>query len=512
MTEEKDGRLLQIDSADNVALVLSEAKEGEVVPVDGSGKVQLREGERIPLGHKVALGDIEKGEEIVKYGNPMGRATERIKRGSWVHTHNVETNLDGKGEYSYRPAGQLKRRSRSEKGESVSFPGYRRENGEVGVRNEIWVLNTVGCVNGPAERITTLAKERLEEEMRRNGVGGVFHFPHPFGCSQVGEDLENTQKILAGLAKHPNAGGVLLLGLGCEKNRIEYMKGTIGEWEEGRIRFLDLQTVEDDLRAGLEEVEKLIQYAGRFERESVSLSQLKIGLECGGSDSFSGITANPLLGRVSDEVTSHGGTALLTEISEIFGAENLLMDRAKDEGVFREIVQIVEECEDYLTSHGRSVHDNPSPGNIEGGITTIEEKALGNIAKGGSGRVEGVARYGERVEGSGLWLLQGPANDGASITALAAAGAQVIFFTTGRGTPLGGPVPTIKVSSNSQLARRKGSWIDFDAGRLIPGEDMEELAEELFTYLLEVASGKEETCNEVNDYREIALLKTGVTL
>lgn len=441
-------------------------------------------------GHKYAICDIKAGEDIIKYGNPIGHATVDIKKGEHVHTHNVKTNLSGNLEYTYDPKFYDIPMATDER----TFMGYVRENGDVGIRNEIWIVNTVGCVNKIAERLSKLT--------------GAKHFPHPFGCSQLGDDQTVTQKILRGMVNHPNAAGVLVLGLGCENNNIEVFKKVLGEYNPNRVKFLNTQDHDDDIAAGVELIEELKAYANKFERVPVPVSKLRIGLKCGGSDGYSGITANPLVGRLSDKVISYGGSCVLTEVPEMFGAEHLLMQRCESREVFEKTVNLINDFKDYYTRHNQVIYENPSPGNKKGGITTLEEKSLGCVQKGGLSKVVDVLDYGDVLSKNGLSLLKGPGNDIVAITNLMAAGVHMILFTTGRGTPVGAPVPTVKIATNHSLAVRKERWIDFDASPTLEGDP---LTDEIFDFVLSVASGKE-TKNEINDYREISIFKDGVTL
>ena len=441
-------------------------------------------------GHKYALRDISAGEDIIKYGNPIGHATVDIKKGEHVHTHNVKTNLSGNLEYTYQPTiGEYIPGSTDR-----TFMGYVRSNGEVGIRNDIWIVNTVGCVNKISERLAAAT--------------GALAFVHPFGCSQLGDDQSVTQKILRGMVNHPNAAGVLVLGLGCENNNLQVFKEALGEYDPERVRFLNCQDVEDEFEAGVKIIRELQEYAARFERVPVPVSRLKIGLKCGGSDGYSGITANPLCGRLCDLHTSIGGSCVLTEVPEMFGAEHLLMQRCVTEDVFLRTVALINDFKDYFTRHNQVVYENPSPGNKKGGITTLEEKSLGCIQKGGLSPVTDCLDYGDRVTKPGLSLLNGPGNDIVAVTNLMAAGAHIILFTTGRGTPVGGAVPTVKISTNTPLSQRKHEWIDFDAGRCLEGLD---LTEDLYSYIISVAEG-EETKNEKYGFREISIFKDGVTL
>ncbi|WP_079514277.1 UxaA family hydrolase [Rossellomorea marisflavi] len=488
-----------IHERDNVLIALRDFEAGERV-VDGDREVVLREA--VPAGHKIAREPIQKNENVIKFGMPIGRASEPIDRGDWIHTHNVVTNLKGTLQYDYKPTDD----KIVPKPSTKTFQGYIRENGEVGIRNEIWIINTVGCINKTAEMVAKMAGDQFE------GIDGVHSFSHLFGCSQLGDDLHNTQKILSGLVHHPNAAGILVMGLGCENNYIEEFKKVIGDYDPRRVKFIEVQSADDEISESLELIEELADYAKTFKRQEVPLSKLKVGLKCGGSDGFSGITGNPLVGAFSDRLISEGGTTILTEVPEMFGAEEILMSRAKNEGVFEKIVDLVNDFKEYFLKHGQNVYENPSPGNKKGGITTLEEKSLGNIQKGGFGEIADVLAYGDRTKGEGLHLVQGPGNDLVSVTALTAAGAHIVLFTTGRGTPFGGPVPTVKISTNSALAQKKTNWIDFNAGQLIEGRGKEELADEFFDYITTLASGETRTHNERLGFKEISIFKDGVTL
>lgn len=478
-------RFIRISESDNVAVAVEALRAGE----EACGVTLAQD---IPAGHKFALSPIAAGEDVIKYAFPIGHATEGIAPGAWVHTHNVKTNLSGTLEYAYQPAGaptaQDMRRT---------FEGYVREDGSVGIRNEIWIVNTVGCVNGTSQILARRANEALKDK-----VDGVYCFTHPYGCSQLGEDHQNTQRLLASMVRHPNAGGVLVLGLGCENNHIEAFRQVLGPVDERRVKFLTTQNVEDEIETGMELIAQLAQYASSFKRETVDASRLIVGLKCGGSDGLSGITANPLLGRFSDLLARCGGTTLLTEVPEMFGAEQLLMDRCASREVFEDYRGLILRFQKYYTDLGFPVYENPSPGNKAGGITTLEEKSLGCVKKGGSAPIVEVLPYGGRASKPGLAVLEGPGNDLISSTALGAAGCQLVLFTTGRGTPFSTFVPTLKIASNSGLAGRKGSWIDFDAA---PGD-----GEALYRLVLDTASGAYRCKSE--GFQEIAFHKTGVTL
>ncbi|WP_258359222.1 UxaA family hydrolase [Moorella sulfitireducens] len=502
-------KAIQLHARDNVGVALVDLKAGEAVLIAGR-EIHLQED--IKAGHKFTLVDLPAGREVRKYGYSIGITTQPVKAGQWVHSHNLHSRLGKLEEYIYSP---LPITPDNHKAVNTIFRGYRRPDGQVGVRNEIWIIPTVGCVNQLAENLVQAAARELgigtEAEVDPGNIEGIYIFKHPYGCSQLGDDHHNTQKLLASLCHHPNAGGVLVLGLGCENNNIPTFRQVLGEVDPRQVKFLVAQEVEDEMTVGLKLLKELAEYAITSKREPCSISELKIGLKCGGSDAFSGITANPLAGLVADRVVVEGGTAVLTEVPEMFGAETILMDRVVDEGVFQKIVKLINTWKQYYLAHGQPVYENPSPGNKEGGITTLEEKSLGCVQKGGTAAVVDVLDYGERCQKQGLNLLSAPGNDLVSSTALAAAGCQLILFTTGRGTPLGTCVPTLKIASNSAIYTKKPHWFDFNAGRILEGESMVELAEKLLEQVLRVASG-ELTKAETLGSREIAIFKSGVTL
>ena len=487
-------KFIKITEKDNVAVALEAHKAGESI-------LGVTLTQDVPAGHKVALQDIAEGENVIKYAFPIGHATKAIAAGDWVHTHNVKTNLSGLLEYTYNPHPCAVKVDRE-----ATFEGYVRENGRVGIRNEVWIVNTVGCVNGTAKTL-----EKLAQEAYGDRVEGVHCFVHPYGCSQLGEDHKNTQKLLASMVKHPNAGAVLVLSLGCENNNVAEFKKVLGDVNPDRVKFLITQDHEDEIEEGMKLLDELTAYASQFKRQSVPASELVIGLKCGGSDGLSGITANPLLGAASDLLARHGGTTLLTEVPEMFGAETILMDRCKDEETFNKTVSLINDFKAYFIRYNQEVYENPSPGNKAGGITTLEDKSLGCTQKGGTAEVRDVLKYCEPVTEKGLNLVQGPGNDICAITALMGSGAQMVLFTTGRGTPVGAPIPTVKVATNTALAQKKHGWIDYNAGVIVQGVSMEEASEDFFKKLLSIASG-EKTKSEIHGYREIAIFKDGVTL
>ncbi|AOY76070.1 UxaA family hydrolase [Clostridium formicaceticum] len=493
-------RFIKINVIDNVMVALTDLVKGERISV-GDLEIQLKED--IKRGHKVAIKDIQEGENIFKYGAPIGHATRAIATGEWIHSHNVKTNLSGVSEYAFHQAlNEIIKENRD-----LTFDGYIRKNGDVGIRNELWIVPTVGCVNGIAEMMIKKFKEEVDVE----GIDVIEVFKHNYGCSQLGDDHENTRTILSNVVKHPNAGGVLVLGLGCENNYVSAFKETLGDYDEERVKFLITQEISDEVQEGVKLLKELYDGIKKDRREAVSISELKIGLKCGGSDGLSGITANPLVGVFSDFLISQGGTTILTEVPEMFGAETILMNRAESEEVFNKTVKLVNDFKQYFIEHKQPIYENPSPGNKEGGITTLEEKSLGCTQKGGKATVVDVLKYGEILKKKGLNLLNAPGNDLVAATALASSGCQMVLFTTGRGTPFGSFVPTMKISTNTALYQLKPHWIDFNAGTLVEDETMEEVLERFIQYIIEVASGKLVN-NEKNDFREIAIFKTGVTL
>ncbi len=493
---------MKIDEHDNVAIAVEAISSGETIRMQGEG---VRLVEDIPFGHKFALQTIRTGEKIVKYGAPIGRATREIGAGEWVHTHNMESNLDGLEQYEYRPEAA---RKEDVSGVRDRFDGYLRQDGTVGIRNELWIVPTVSCVNSDVRRLAEAAQKRFAGR-----CDGIHALPHNAGCSQLGDDHQTTQRLLRGIIRHPNAGGVLIVSLGCENNNLDEFMPVLGAVDGRRVKTMITQEVEgDEIERGLMLIGEILCAMEDDRREPCPVSKLTIGFKCGGSDAFSGITANPLCGRIADRITALGGGAVLTEVPEMFGAEQHLMARARDEKVFGEIVRLVNGFKEYYMGYGQPIDKNPSPGNLEGGITTLEEKSLGCIQKGGHATVTGTLDYGERCATPGLNLLTGPGNDSVSITDLVAAGVQIILFTTGRGNPLGTVAPVIKIASNSELTRRKPKWIDFDAGTLLSGQTMDELRDALWALLLETASGRYRTKNESNDSREIMIFKNGVLL
>lgn len=491
-------KYIQIHPNDKVAVALCPLEAGYTVRI-GDQEITLRED--IPQGHKFVLTDLAEGEEVIKYGYPIGVTREPVPAGSWIHVHNMKTGLGELLTYTYD-----KQEAALAPTEKRFFQGYRRANGKVGVRNEIWIIPTVGCVNNVATAIEKRAQAYLCDN-----IEAVAAFPHPYGCSQMGDDQEHTRQILADLINHPNAGGVLVLGLGCENSNIGELKKYIGEYDEDRVKFLVCQESEDEIADGLKLIGQLASYAGSFHREPISCSELIIGMKCGGSDGLSGITANPTVGAFSDLLISKGGTTILTEVPEMFGAETLLMNRCKNEALFEQTVHLINDFKNYFTSHNQTIYENPSPGNKKGGISTLEDKSMGCTQKSGSAPVCGVLAYGETVKEKGLNLLSAPGNDLVASTALAASGAHIVLFTTGRGTPFASPVPTVKISSNSQLAGKKSNWIDFNCGVLVEDATLDELGRKLFDYVIEVASGRQVKAEE-NGFHDMAIFKQGVTL
>ena len=497
----KQASYIRINPADSVVVALRPMKKDEVVEV---GNIVVKLKEDVPAGHKILLKDTPAGNDILKYGYPIGHAAIDLEAGQWVNEHNLKTNLKGTLSYEYHPVNE----ELSIPLEDKTFKGFVRKNGEVGIRNEVWIVPTVGCVNGIAERLAELMnKQRSEKSVK------VHAWHHNYGCSQLSDDHENTRKILRDMVLHPNAGAVLVLSLGCENNQPHDFMATLGDYDQDRIKLLITQEVEgDEVEAGMKILRELYQKAKQDVREEVPVSKLRVGLKCGGSDGFSGITANPLEGEFSDWLVAQGGTSILTEVPEMFGAETILMNRCETPELFEQTVSLINNFKNYFLSHGEPVGENPSPGNKAGGISTLEDKALGCTQKCGRAPVSGVLEYGDRLQTTGLNLLSAPGNDLVASTALASAGCHLVLFTTGRGTPFGTFVPTMKISTNSNLYNRKTNWIDFNAGQLVDGsKTMQQLVPEFIDKVLSVASG-EPARNEINGYREISIFKNGVTL
>lgn len=493
-------KYLQINPADNVAVAIVNLSAGETLSVSGT---QVTLHEDIPAGHKFALKNFAEGEDIIKYGYPIGHAITAKSQGDWMNENSIKTNLAGLLDYTYTPA-QV---SLDIPKKDLTFKGYRRKNGDVGIRNEIWIIPTVGCVNGTIAQLA----ESMRRETEGKGVDAIVAYPHNYGCSQLGDDHENTRKILRDMVLHPNAGAVLVVGLGCENNQPDAFREFLGDYDTDRVSFLVTQKVGDEYEEGMALLRELYAKASTDRRVDVPLSELRVGLKCGGSDGFSGITANPLLGMFSDFLIAQGGTSVLTEVPEMFGAETILMNRCENKDLFNQTVHLINDFKEYFLSHGEPVGENPSPGNKAGGISTLEEKALGCTQKCGKSYVSGVLPYGERLEVKGLTLLSAPGNDLVASTALASCGCHMVLFTTGRGTPFGTYVPTMKISTNTGLSQRKPGWIDFNAGIIVDSEPMEKTCERFIDYIVKVASG-ELVNNEKKGFREIAIFKTGVTL
>ena len=492
---------IKINPADSVVVCLRPFQKGETIEVDGKSVTLLQD---TPAGHKVLINDAAQGDNIIKYGYPIGHAKEDLKSGQWVNENNLKTNLSGTLSYEYHPVNE----KLNIPADNRTFNGYRRKNGEVGIRNEVWIVPTVGCVNGIAERLASL----LEKETQLEGIDAVHAWHHNYGCSQLSGDHENTRKVLRDIVLHPNAGAVLVLSLGCENNQPDDFMAMLGDYDHDRIKLLVTQKVEgDEVEAGMEILRGLYNIAKQDKREACPLNELRVGLKCGGSDGFSGITANPLVGEFSDFLVAQGGTSILTEVPEMFGAETILMNRCETPALFEQTVKLVNDFKEYFLSHGEPVGENPSPGNKAGGISTLEDKALGCTQKCGRAPVSGVLGYGDRLQVKGLNLLSAPGNDLVASTALAASGCQIVLFTTGRGTPFGTFIPTMKISTNSTLFRNKPNWIDFNAGQLVEGRPMKDVLNDFIDKIISVANG-EPSQNEKNGYREISIFKNGVTL
>lgn len=497
---ERKADLLKLNPRDNVAVALHPVSAGTALTIDGQN---LTANQDIPQGHKIVLANLDQDADIIKYGYPIGHLNQAVKIGDWLHTHNVKTNLSGELDYTYEP----KLHAVHYPKKNLTFKGYRRDNGKVGIRNDLLIVPTVGCINGMAELMVNEFKAKHPD---LGPFDNITILKHPYGCSQLGQDHKNTRQVLIDAVKHPNAGGVLVFGLGCENNTVTEFKEKLGEYDPKRVKFMIAQEVDDEVTSGNQLLEELLQEASFDQRVEIPLSELKVGLKCGGSDGFSGITANPLLGAFSDFLVAQGGSTVLTEVPEMFGAEQVLMARAKDEATFEKIVHLINDFKEYFLSYGEPVYENPSPGNKAGGITTLEDKSLGCTQKSGTTAVVDVLHYGEKLREPGLSLLEGPGNDLVAASALASADCQLVLFTTGRGTPFGAYVPTMKVATNSQIFTKKPHWMDFNAGRLLE-ESMEDVLADFIDHIIDVASGNQ-TRNEANDVREIAIFKNGVTL
>ncbi|NJP40884.1 altronate dehydratase [Oscillospiraceae bacterium HV4-5-C5C] len=496
--------LIHIRPEDNVAVVSRPFSRGTEVWLDGQSLTLAAD---LPQGHKVALRPVAAGQPVIKYGAPIGLALTQIQPGQWVHTHNLHSGLSGERAYAYQPLLKETPTAAAARPRLRTFQGIRRLDGQVGIRNEIWILPLVGCVNSIGQRLAGL----LGPAARKRGLDGIYCLTHPYGCSQLGDDLVYTQKILAALARHPNAGGVLFVGLGCENNTLASFRSVLGPYDDRRVRFMICQQEPDEIQRGQEILQDLIELAAGDRRQPVPLSELTVGLKCGGSDGLSGLTANPAAGAFSDLLIRQGGSSILTEVPEMFGAEQLLMQRCASREVFDQTVEMINQFKAYFLAHGQTVYENPSPGNKDGGISTLEDKSLGCVQKGGNSPVCGVIAYGQTRQRQGLNLLWSPGNDLVSTTALTAAGAQLILFTTGRGTPFGAPAVTLKIASNTPLAQRKPGWIDFDAGQITAGMTVAKAGQLLLELVLETADGKLSRA-ELNGCRDIAIFKDGVTL
>jgi Altronate dehydratase len=494
---------IKLQARDTVAIAVQDLPKSTIV-FDQEQPITLLDD--IPMGNKIALQDIKAGDNIYRFGNPIGHATQDIRQGELVHVHNLFTNLNDIIAYNYNPDfSQVAEPG----GEVPVFRGYRRKDGQVGIRNEVWILPTAHCANGPATQIAALANQNIP---RNQNFDGFFALNHPVGCSQIDRDLDYTQRILTNLVVHPNCAGVLILDNGCEKNCLANFIPLLGDYDQSRVRILSGQEVEDEIEAGLNLVTELYEHALTFNREELSLSELVVAVNCGGSDTFSGITANALVGNICDRLTGWGGTVIMTEVPEMFGAEHLLMNRAQNKEVFDKIVDMINDYKTYFKRYGQPIYENPAPGNIAGGITTLEEKSLGCTQKGGHAIVTDVLKYGERIKKRGFNLISGPGNDLVGITNQEAAGAVLTIFTTGRGTPAGYIAPLLRLASNSKIAQRKKGWIDYDAGQLLEGKDQQEATQEVLAMMIKVANGEYKPKAEQNGYRQIGMLRDGVTL
>jgi len=494
-------QVIHIHPQDNVVVALHPIAAGDTVTVGGAS---YRAAEAIPQGHKMALAPLAPGENVIKYGFAIGSATAPIAPGQWVHTHNMHTNLSGEVEYTYNPAPDL---APLPPVQPETFDGFRRLDGRAAIRNEIWIIPTVGCVNDVAKKMVA-----DNQDLVTGSIDGLYTFTHPFGCSQTGHDHAQTRKLLAALVRHPNAAAVLVLHLGCENLQHDQFVEELGDYDPDRVKFLTCQEVDDEFAAGRELLTQLAGYARQFTRQPIPVSELVVGMKCGGSDGLSGITANPVIGRFSDLLGARGGSTVLTEVPEMFGAEGFLMDRCINREVFEKAERMINGFKEYFISHNEVVYDNPSPGNKAGGITTLEDKSCGCVQKGGTAPIMDVIGYGDAVVTKGLNMLYGPGNDLVSATAMTAAGAHLILFSTGRGTPFAAPAPTMKIATNTPLATKKSGWIDFNAGVVADGEKtIDEAGEDLLREVIAVAGGKQTKAEQLG-YREISIFKDGVVL
>jgi len=490
-------KTLRINNNDNVVVALTNINKGD----DVNGVVAIN---NIPCGHKMAITDIKENENVIKYGYPIGHATTNIKAGEHVHNFNIATNLSETISYSYNPTFT----KINDVTDNIKVKVYKRKYNKYGIRNYLYIVPLVGCVNSQAD----LIKEKVLSSIDNKKIDDVIVTKHPYGCSQLGSDMENTIKTLHNVVKHPNAGGVLVLALGCENNQLEHFKETLKDYDSDRVYFLKAQDVKDEVEEGTKLCLDLYNKMILDKRVEMPLSCITIGLKCGGSDGFSGISANPLVGMASDYIVASGGSTILSEVPEMFGAEQILMNRAKDENTFNKVVKLINDFKKYYTDHNQVCYENPSPGNKEGGISTLEDKSLGCTQKAGLSTVNDVLYNGDEITIKGLNLLNGPGNDMVACSNLACAGAQLILFTTGRGTPFGSFVPTIKIATNSNLASKKENWIDFNAGSIIDGTNINDVFKEFLTLIVSVINGETLTKNEINKFYELAIFKDGVTL
>lgn len=484
-TDRKPGALVTLDPTDNVAVAVRRIGVGEPC-----GRVTARE--EIQKGHKIALSDIEPGAPICKYAQVIGYASSAIAAGSHVHVHNVEfrnTNQDYEFCVDLRDPGAVPPEDRA------TFRGFRRANGKVGTRNYVAVLTSVNCSATAARLIA--AAFTPETLAQYPNVDGVVAFVHGTGCGMAddGDGYANLQRVLWGHALHPNIAGTLLVGLGCEVNQIDFLLEAYGLERGPLFQTMNIQSIgglRKTVEAGIAMVTEILPAANRAEREDCPASELMLALQCGGSDSWSGISANPALGHAADLLVGHGGTAVLAETPEIYGAEHLLTRRAVDEETGRKLLDRIRWWEHYVERNGGTMNNNPTPGNKQGGLTTILEKSLGAVAKGGTTNLTGVYRYAEPIDRKGFVFMDSPGYDPASITGEVASGCNIVAFTTGRGSAYGcKPSPCIKIASNSDVFNRMPEDMDVNAGRIVSdGASIEEVGEEIFRLILDTASGK----------------------
>ncbi len=488
MTTNSPEGTIRLNGRDNV-IVLTKAFAAGTAPV-GSGVPLSR---LVPSGHKIAVTDIALGEPVLKFGQIIGYASQPIAKGEQVHTHNCAM---GAHDQNYRIGDDFQAIDYVAEASRRTFDGYRRSDGRAGTRNFIALCATVNC--------SATVVRHIADHFNRSGalddypnVDGVIALAHGTGCGMAssGEGYEALQRVLWGHATHPNVGAAIFIGLGCEVMQIGRMKAMFGSSGEERFHGLTIQETggtRKTIAAGIEAIKKLLPAVNDIKRVPIPVSELVVGLQCGGSDGFSGITANPALGAATDILVKQGGTALLSETPEIYGAEQLLVRRAASQEVGEKLIARIRWWENYTAVNGGSMDNNPSPGNKAGGLTTILEKSLGAAAKGGTLALSGVLLYAEQVKERGFVFMDSPGYDPVSATGQIASGAQLVVFTTGRGSAFGSkPAPTIKLATNSAMYKMLDEDMDINCGDIIDGVSIEAKGEEIFEKMIEIASGRQ---------------------